>query len=265
MSDKGYVLITGASSGIGASMAREYAKRGRPLILTARRKERLEELAAELSKKVDVHVIAADLSQANAPAELQAAIQSKGLFVETLVNNAGLGISGRYLASDWKTHADFIQLMITAVAELTHRFLPEMEKRGRGEILNVASLAGFVPPSAGHTLYGATKAWMIRFSECLAMESEPKGIRVTALCPGMTYTEFHDVNGMREKVSNLPKFIWLSSDEVVRQGINALERGKRVIITGKMNNVIAFISQYLPRFISNALVNSQAKNFRDND
>ena len=258
-----YALITGASSGIGEAIAREYARRGKPLILTARRKERLEALAAELGQKVPVVVLAADLADPKAPQEMFTAIQAAGLQVDTLVNNAGYGVPGRYLSEPWASHRDFLQVLMTAVAELTYLFLPAMEAQKHGRILNVASLAGLVPASAGHTLYGASKSWLIRFSECLSMESASRGVHVTALCPGFTYTEFHDVNGMRANVSKLPKFLWLSSEEVAVIGIDAVEAGKRRVISGFANKVIAWMTRYLPDFLSNALVGGKAKQFRN--
>ncbi len=262
---RGHALITGASSGIGAALAREYAGRGVPLVLVARRAERLEALAAELSPKVDCVVIAADLADPATPARLFRETQSRGLFIETLVNNAGYGVPGRYLSADWKTHADFLQVLMTSVAELTHHYLPAMEAAGRGRILNVASLAGLVPASAGHTLYGATKLWLIRFSESLDQESRARGVHVTALCPGMTYTEFHDVNGMRDKVAKLPKGIWLGSEEVAKLGVDAVEAGKPRIVTGRANRLIAALSKYLPEAVARALIGSRSKDFRDAD
>jgi short-subunit dehydrogenase len=258
-----YALITGASSGIGEAIAREYARRGKPLILTARRKERLDALAAELGQKVPVVVLAADLADPKAPQEMFDAIRAAGLRVDTLVNNAGYGVPGRYLSESWASHRDFLQVLMTAVAELTYLFLPAMEAQKHGRILNVASLAGLVPASAGHTLYGASKSWLIRFSECLAMESNSRGVHVTALCPGFTYTEFHDVNGMRANVSKLPKFLWLSSEEVAVIGVDAVEAGKRRVISGFANKVIAWMTRYLPDFLSNALVGGKAKQFRN--
>jgi short-subunit dehydrogenase len=260
-----YALITGASSGIGADIAREYAARGKPLVLTARRAERLDALAAELSSRVPCVVIAADLADPGTPARLFAETQARGLRVDTLVNNAGYGVPGRFLSSDWKTHADFLQVMIVAIGELTHLYLPAMEAAGRGRILNIASLAGLVPASAGHTLYGATKAWLIRFSECLALEVGPKGVHVTALCPGFTYSEFHDVNGMREKVSQLPKMLWLSSEQVAKIGVAAVESGKTRVVTGTANKLVAFVSKYLPERLARAIVASKSKDFRDAD
>jgi short-subunit dehydrogenase len=260
-----YCLVTGASSGIGAAIAREYAARGVPLVLTARRADRLETLAAELRALVPVEVIAADLADPGAPARLFAETQARGLSIGTLVNNAGYGVPGRYLAADWKTHQDFLQVMIVAVAELTHRFLPAMEAAGHGRILNVASLAGLVPASAGHTLYGATKAWMIRFSECLALESRQRGVHVTALCPGFTYTEFHDVNGMREKVSRLPKLLWLDSATVARLGVDAVEAGRTRVVTGAANRVVAWVSRYVPDALTRILFAGRTRDFRDAD
>ncbi len=260
---QGYALITGASSGIGAAIAREYARRGKPLILTARRVDRLHALAVELSALVPCEVIAADLSDPAAPRFLYEQTHARGWFVDTLVNNAGYGVPGRFLSRSWKTHAEFLQVMMIAVGQLTHLYLPEMEAAGRGRILNVASLAGLVPASAGHTLYGATKGWLIRFSECLAMECKPRGIHVTALCPGFTYSEFHDVNGMREKVSKLPRLLWLDAATVARIGVDAVESGKTRVVTGWANRFVAFASRYLPDVLARALVASKAKDFRN--
>jgi uncharacterized protein len=263
MDSKKYALITGASSGIGEAIAREYSRRGKPLVLIARRVDRLEALAQELSKNADCRILAIDLAQQSAATTIFAYTRSENIQVDTLVNNAGYGVPGRYLSPGWKTHADFLQVMIHAVAELTYLYLPEMEKAGHGRILNVASLAGLVPSSAGHTLYGATKAWLIRFSECLAFESKAKGIHVTALCPGFTYSEFHDVNGMRASISKLPKFIWLNSEQVARLGVDAVESGKIKIITGRSNRMIALLSKYTPDFLLRAMVAKQTKQFRN--
>jgi len=260
-----HALVTGASSGIGADIAREYARRGKPLVLTARRAERLEALAAELRPLVPVTVIPADLADRDAPAQLFAATNARGIFVDTLVNNAGYGVPGRFLSTGWKTHADFLQVMVQAVGELTHLYLPAMEAAGRGRILNVASLAGLVPASPGHTMYGATKAWLIRFSECLALEVKPRGVHVTALCPGFTYTEFHDANGMRATVSKLPKWLWQDSATVARLGVDAVEAGRARVVTGAINRLLAGLSKYLPDGLAKALVGSRAKDFRNVD
>jgi short-subunit dehydrogenase len=263
MKTDGYALITGASSGIGEAIAREYASRGKPLILSARRKERLNALAAELGKFVPVVVLAADLADPKAPQEMFDAIQVAGLKVDTLVNNAGYGVPGRYLSESWKTHQDLLQVLVISVGELSHLFLPAMEAQAYGRILNVASLAGLVPGAAGHTLYGASKSWVIKFSECLALESQSRGVHVTALCPGFTYSEFHDVNGMRQSISRLPKFLWLSSAEVAKIGVDAVEAGTVRIISGNINNAITWITRYLPDFMTKAILGGKAKQFRN--
>jgi short-subunit dehydrogenase len=260
-----HALVTGASSGIGAAIAREYARRGVPLVLTARRADRLEALAATLRTHVPVSCIAADLADPEAPAFLQAELAQRGLAVGHLVNNAGYGVPGRYLSSDWKTHADFLQVLVGSVCELTYRLLPAMEAAGHGRILNVASLAGLVPASAGHTLYGAAKAFVIRFSESLGQETAARGVHVTALCPGMTFTEFHDVNNMRERVSRLPAWLWQDADTVARAGLDAVERGQARCVPGGINRVLAGLSKYLPEPAARALIASRSKDFRDVD
>ncbi|MEO6104551.1 MAG: SDR family oxidoreductase [Pseudoxanthomonas sp.] len=265
VSPAAYALVTGASSGIGEAIAREYARRGKPLVLTARRADRLESLAVQLRAQVPCEVIAADLADPGAPARLFAETNARGLFVDTLVNNAGYGVPGRYLSADWPTHRDFLQVMVVAVAELTHAYLPAMEAAGHGRILNVASLAGLVPASQGHTMYGATKAWLIRFSECLALESASRGVHVTALCPGFTYSGFHDANGMRAQVSTLPKWLWQDSDTVARLGIDAVEAGRSRLVTGGINRVVAWACRYLPDPLVRLLVGGQARKFRNVD
>ena len=155
---------------------------------------------------------------------------------------------GRFTGPDWGEHAAFLQVMVTAVCELTWRLLPAMVERGRGYVVNVASLAGLAPQSAGHTLYGASKAFLIRFSESLARENETTGVHVSALCPGFTYSEFHDVTGTRAQVSKLPGRMWQNADEVVRFGIDAVlrEPPRVVAIPGRTNRFVAALSRHLP-------------------
>jgi short-subunit dehydrogenase len=257
-----HVLVTGASSGIGAALAREYARRGRSLILSARRVERLQALAAELAPAAHCEVIAADLSDPTAPRTLWAECQRRGLHVDTLVNNAGYGVPGTFLAPAWDTHAAFLQVMIGAVCELTYLFLPAMQQAGRGSVMNVASLAGMVPGSAGHTLYAASKAFMIKFSQSLALENEARGVKVCALCPGFTYSEFHDVVGTRAQVSRMPAWMWMSAEAVAREGIDALERGAVVHVAGRANRITKAITELLPDRWALKLVQKRSKDFR---
>lgn len=183
---QGHALVTGASSGIGAAIAREYARRGVPLVLTARRVDKLEQLATELRSLVPVDVIPADLANPQAVEELVAEIQARGLSIRILVNNAGYGVPGRYPSKDWPTHLQFLQVMIVSLSELTWRLLPSIRASGQGRILNVASFAALVPGADGQTLYAAAKAYLVKFSESLSLENVNQGVHVTALCPGFT-------------------------------------------------------------------------------
>jgi uncharacterized protein len=257
-------LISGASAGIGAAIARVFAANGFDLVLTARRADRLEALAAELraAHRCTVHVVAADLADPGAPARLFDEVARQGIVVDALVNNAGYGLPGRFLGVSWNDHRDFVQVMVTAVAELCYRFAPGMAERKRGWIVNVASVAGLVPGSAGHTLYGAAKSLVIRFSESLARELRPYGVHVTALCPGFTYSEFHDVNGMRGQVSQLPTWMWMDADTVARQAYDAVMRGDIVYVNGRMNRLTVALARYAPDWLMNNVLKRFAKKFR---
>ncbi len=259
--------VTGASAGIGAAFARVLAQNGFDLVLTARRLTQLEMLALELETAyaVKTHIIIADLADPNAPQRIFDELEEEGIVIDALVNNAGYGVPGLYRQVKWETHRDFIQVMITAPAHLVHLFEPGMVARGYGRILNVASLAGIIPPSAGHTLYGAAKAFMIRFSQAHALEHKETGVHVTALCPGFTYSEFHDVSGARKIVNKLPKFMWMEASEVARQGFEAVMRGDPVCITGRVNRFIALLAKYLPDWLTARIVRSQSSKFRITD
>ena len=246
----GYALVTGGSSGIGAAIAREYARRGVPLILTARRADKLQQLAEELQPMVAVEVIPADLGDPAAPELLVAEIERRGLAVRILVNNAGYGVPGRYLTHDWQVHARFLQVMIGAVSELTWRLLPAIRASGHGRILNMASFAALVPGADGQTLYAAVKSYLVRFSESLSLENADCGVHVTALCPGFTWSEFHDVTGTREMMSKLPKWAWLQAKEVAMAGIDGVERGRVIVVPGRVYKLMHFVAKHLPgRFI----------------
>ena len=155
--------------------------------------------------------------------------------------------------------------MVRAVAELTWRLTGPMRERGHGRVINIASLAGLLPGSGGRTLYGAVKAWMISFSESLAFEMEEHGVTVTALCPGFTYSEFHDVSQMREQVSQLPDYMWMSAEEVAVQALDAAERGEKVCINGRANRFIAWLGRHLPRSVVYRMMLKRASSFRDTD
>jgi short-subunit dehydrogenase len=257
-------LITGASAGIGAAIARVFAANGFDLVLTARRADRLEAMAAELraAHGCTAHVIAADLADPAAPARIFDEVTRSGIAIDALVNNAGYGLPGGFLCSSWDQHRAFIQVMVTAVAELCYRFAPAMAERERGWIINVASVAGLVPGSAGHTLYGAAKSLVIRFSESLALELRPRGVNVTALCPGFTYSEFHDVNDMRAQMSRLPKWMWMDADTVARQAYDAVMRGDVVHVNGAVNKAVVSLVRHSPDWVINKVLKRFAKQFR---
>ncbi len=244
---RGYALITGASSGIGAEFARQYAAQGVPLILTARRVERLQALAVELAPKVDVQVITDDLEDPSAPKRIHAEIKRRGLSVRILVNNAGYGVPGRYLTRDWEIHARFVQLMVTSLSELTWRMLPDLIDSDCGQIINVASFAALVPGADGQTLYAPAKAWLVAMSQSLSLEYADRGVCVCALCPGFTWSEFHDVTGTRAQMSKLPKWAWLSVEEVVRAGIDGARRGRVLVIPGWRYRWLYRVVRHLPQ------------------
>jgi uncharacterized protein len=241
-------LITGASAGIGEAFADVFAAEGFDLVITARREDRLRALAARLERQhgVRVQIIVEDLADPEAPARLCGELASRGLIVDALVNNAGYGVTGVYTSSEWSRHADFLQVMVIAVAELTHRILPGMIDRGYGRIVNIASLAGLSPAPAGHTLYAASKAFVIKFSEALAGEVNKHGVLVTAVCPGFTLSEFHDVTGTRATVSRLPRFMWMDAPTVARQGFDAVMSGVPIYVNGRVNRTIATLVRFLP-------------------
>ena len=244
-------LITGASAGIGAAFAEVFAAEGWNLVLTARREDRLVTLATQLREThgVGTHVIVADLADPEAPAQIVSELKARAIHVDALVNNAGYGVPGSYLGSPWLRHGAMLQVMVNSVAELTHLLLPAMIERGYGRIINVASLAGLVPSPGGHTLYAATKAFLIKFSESLGHEVRARGVSVTALCPGFTHSEFHDVTGTREQMKNLPGWMWLDAPTVARQGYDAVMAGAPIYINGRVNRSIAALVRFAPGWL----------------
>ncbi|AIF47918.1 SDR family NAD(P)-dependent oxidoreductase [Dyella japonica] len=258
-------LVTGASAGIGAAFARELAAQGHDLVLTARRVERLEALAQELrdQHQTTVTVLPADLAGPAAVPRLCEALDARGLRVDWLINNAGYGVPGTFDAAPWPVHEAFFRVLMIAPAELAWRLLPGMRERGYGRIVNVASLAGHAPGSAGHTLYAASKAYLIKFSQSLALENRQHGIHVCALCPGFTWSEFHDVTGTRQLMNKLPTFMWQSAEAVVREGYEATERGDVVHVTGRVNRFIKAMMKLLPDKFTLWLSAKESKRYRD--
>jgi hypothetical protein len=245
-------LITGASAGIGRELARLAAQDQRDLVLVARRRDRLEELAAALraAHGVEVTVLPADLAQPSTPKAIFDQVDKTGLTIETLMNNAGFGTLGRFVESDRTRQLEMIDVNVRSLVELTHLFLPGMIARQQGQILNVASVAGFVPGPYMATYY-ASKAFVLSFTEALATELEGTGVSATASCPGPTASEFGDVAGnSRTKLFRRTA----SAEQVAKHAYRATLAGDVVAIHGFTNGLLAQAVRIGPR----ALVRSIA-------
>lgn len=254
--DRPLALVTGASSGIGEAFARAYAAKGYNLALVARRADRLEALAKELSSAhgIEAFAVPADLSLFEGHLPVLAAIAARGRHVDILVNNAGFGIAQTFVGVPWERQRDFLMTLIVAACGLAHGVIPGMIERRRGAIINVASMAGFAPGAAGHTLYPGAKGLMIRFSEALDAELRGKGIRVTAVCPGFTLTEFAEVNGTQSVMDTAPRRLFQTPAQVVAAAIAGNEAGRVVVIPGWWNAAAAFLMHYLPGPLVRAIV-----------
>jgi short-subunit dehydrogenase len=260
-------LVTGASAGIGKAFAEELARRDFDLVITSRRLERLSDLKRELCDRhgVRVEVIASDLALPDAPQALFDEITRRHVTVDMLVNDAGYGLGVKYLQTSWQQQADFIQVLVTAAAHLTHLFVPGMVERGWGRIINVASLVGLLPGGPGSTLYAAAKAFMIKFTESLSLELAATGVSATAVCPGFTLSEFHDVNGTRSRVQKMPRGVWMDAHTVASQGIDAAMAGRVVVVNGALNKLIASAMKHMPDSIARGLMQRSARNYRHVD
>ncbi len=241
-----------------------YAERGWDLILTARRQAPLQALADELAAQGSaVTVLTEDLSDPDAPRRLFEAVAAGDLTVDGLVNNAGFSRTSGFLNTDRAEHAAMIRVMLTAPVELSRLFAPAMVERGYGRILNVASLAGRMPATGGDTLYGPIKSFLIKASQGLHLELRGTGVHVTALNPGYTLTEFHDVNGTRDEVSSAyPSWMWQTADHVARVGYAAVEANRPAVTPGVMNNLLAGLAKHLPDRLALAMVGGHAKRLK---
>ena len=238
---KRIALITGASAGLGVDFARQLSTRGHSLVLAARRKDRLEALAAELGNSRAVEI---DLSREGAVGALIANVEAAGETIDILVNNAGFGLHGRFAKADPARLRQMIDLNCGALTELCRAVLPAMIERRSGAILNVASTAAF-QPGPGMAVYFATKAFVLSLSEALHEEVRGFGVKVTALCPGPTRTEFGEVAGFRG--TGMVGRLSMNSEPVVRAGLEALDSNKAVAIPGIVNKTGAKLAQLAPR------------------
>ena len=241
-------LITGASAGLGAEFSRLCAGRGDELVLVARRRDRLDALARSLGGRV--HVVAADLALPDAAASLIGQIEAEGLSVEMLINNAGFGLVGRFAELPLDRQREMVDLNVRTLTELCRLVLPAMRERRRGAILNLASTAAF-QAGPGFAVYFATKAYVLSFTEALHQELKGSGIRVSALCPGPTATEFGEVAGFR---SGRFDRIVADAASVAAAGLDGLDRNRALVIPGLLNKMTAQLPRFVPRALLRRLV-----------
>ena len=242
-------LVTGASSGIGAELARELARRGHGVTLAARREERLRELAGELSDRhgVRAEVVGCDVSDAGARERMVREIAERGLTVEVLVNNAGFGSGGRFQELDPGKEVEMVRVNVEAIVDLCAAYVPEMTRRGRGAVLNVASTAGFQPLPRQAT-YSASKAFVLTFTEALWADLHGTGVTSTALCPGPVPTEFFDTAGMGDELASGAAALAVKSPaETAAAAISGLERGRRTVVPGAVNKIGTLSGRLAPR------------------
>ncbi|MEI6033972.1 MAG: SDR family oxidoreductase [Verrucomicrobiae bacterium] len=246
-------LITGSSSGLGAEFARQLAPYARSLVLVARRRDRLDELAAELQAihpGLDVRTYGADLADESQRASLAAWIEGEGIAVDFLINNAGLGDHGGFESSDWARVKAMVDVNISALTHLTHLLVPSMLQGGRAAVLNVSSVAGFFP-LPNMAVYSATKAYVTSFSEALAIELRPKGITVTALCPGPVETEFFAAAtregelGTANHFQTFPAFV-VSPQDVVSAGLRAIAHDRARVVPGPLLAAAVAVALLIP-------------------
>jgi uncharacterized protein len=238
-------LVTGPTAGIGHSFAQQLAARGYDLVLVARDEERLEKTAAELraSYGVEVEVLAADLTDRDQLARVEARLADAARPVDLLVNNAGFGLKGRFLDNSADAETAMLDVLVTAVLRLSHAALRAMAERGHGGVINVSSVAAFLPRGS----YSAAKAWVNSFSEWAANEYRPRGVRVMALCPGFTKTEFHQ--RMDVGRGSAPDFMWLDADKLVATALADFDRGRVFSIPGLQYKAVAALSRAVPNRI----------------
>ncbi|QLC72593.1 SDR family oxidoreductase [Pseudomonas sp. LPB0260] len=244
-----YALITGASSGIGLALAEALARRGRNLILVARQRQALESIALELSQRFAVEVLfrICDLSQPLQVSGLLHELEQSELNIDLLVNNAGLGSSGAFIAQDWSREQKLIEVNVLALARLCHAIGASMARQGGGQILNVASLAAF-QPGAWMSNYYASKAYVLHFSEALREELKQQGVSVSVLCPGPTHSAFFRNAGIDERPLQGRKLL-MGAEELALLTVRALEKKRAVIIPGWRNRLLAAAPRLAPRWL----------------
>lgn len=249
-------LVTGASSGLGDAFARALAQRGYDLALTARRADRLETLADTLARRwgADAFAIPQDLSNPGAHQVIIDAIARRGRHVDMLINNAGFSIAESFAAVPWSRQQAFLMTLVVNACGLAHGVIPGMVERGHGRIINVASMAAFSPGVAGHSLYPGAKSLMLTFSQALDAEYGPLGLKVTAVCPGFTTTDFARANGTAAVMDGAPRRLFQTPGEVVSATLKANEAGRVVVIPGWYNILASGLMRVLPDGLVRAIL-----------
>lgn len=245
-------IVTGASSGIGLAYCHQLASMGINLILVARSQDRLNALAETLIKKHDVrvHVLPLDLMQSDAITQIRKQVDQLNVSVDIIINNAGFDDLGDFLTTPWSDHQSMFQAMLLFPTQLCYEFLPAMQKKKSGYIINVGSIVGLFTlkgfkRSGFRVLYAPIKSYIIDFTCALARRYKADGIQFQALCPGLTYSEFHKRSGELDIYTRVPKFFWLSSEEVARQSLTALKKNKTIVVTGWINRLLYQIHRRL--------------------
>ena len=237
-------LITGASSGLGAEYARQLAARGADLVLVARDRDALESIAAQLRARdaVKVEVLVADLVKARQREKVEARLTDESRPIDVLVNNAGYGLPLEFEKNDIEDEARHLQLHVEVTMRLMHAALRPMLERGRGRILNVASVAAFIPRST----YGAVKGWVVSFSRWANGRYAPQGVTVTAVCPGFTHTNFHERAGLPPGEEGVAPWMWLDAGQVVRESLRDAARGKAVSVPSYTYKALVALTRLVP-------------------
>jgi len=239
-------LITGATAGLGAAFSRRLARDQHDLVLVARNSGRLDQVAGEIIAEhgVRVETLPADLSTEEGCAAVAARLADDERPIEVLINNAGVGLGDSFLDSPVEEGLQLTRLNVLAVQRLAHAALTQMVPRGRGDVINVSSVSGFTPGMRDST-YSASKAWVTAFSESLHAHTAGTGVRVMALCPGFVHTEFHERAGL--SVSGVPDWLWTEADDVVRDALRAMRRGKAVCVPGRQYKALVVVARHAPR------------------
>ncbi|WBG89999.1 SDR family oxidoreductase [Pantoea piersonii] len=248
-----WVLITGASGGFGEEFARQFAAQGRAVILVARRLDKLKSLAQEIRERYNTDVIVeqVNLADLDSVRELHQRLKAQNIQVETLINNAGYGLQGRFLDHSLNESLDMINLDIASLTAITRLFAEDMRKTGKGRILMVASLLSYQGVK-NFAVYSAAKSYVLRFSDALHREMKSEGITVTALCPGMSDTGFAEA--AQQKLTPMLKSVMMKPAPVVKAGIDALETGKMSVVPGAANKAITFLTWATPRWIHQSIM-----------